>query len=156
MSQPNPTSCWKLAVLLSVLLVPGVGLANGAGAPEDTPFQRAEPPRSAHLLEEEAFQVAPGSGPQERLSGRHSALSGVLLGASLGAFVGGLLTAPFVGGELALSVFVPLGAVIGALIGNGLSDDGGSASSRVTAKPRVQPLLGVSHGSAAMGLGGRF
>lgn len=157
MSYLSPATCWKLVVLCSLLiLVPRAGLASEADAAEDVPFQRAELPRSVHLLE-----VPMNRGPQWRpyLSDEpDSALPRVLLGATLGALVGGIVALPF-GESWAFSISVPVGAVVGALIAYyGKSDDGSASSrvSRVAARPRVQPLLAVSGGSAALGLGGRF
>jgi hypothetical protein len=142
MPHPTPAPCWKLAVLFSWVLVPGISLASEAVTPDDRPFQRTEPPRS--------FQQGVERIPrwQERLSGKHSSLSGVLLGASIGAFAGGVISLPAGVGDLA-PILIPAGAVVGALIGYGLSDDGSASS-------RVQPLVAVSPRSAALGLGGRF
>ncbi len=153
-----PASYWKLFALCSLLLlVPRAGLASEAVASEDTPFQRAELPGSVHLLD-----VSMDRGPQWRphLSGQpDSALPRVLLGATLGALVGGtsaLLLAGTLEAGWAFSILIPAGAVAGALIGYYSGSEGGSASSRVAARPRVQPLLAVSPTGAAMGLGGRF
>ncbi len=157
MSHFPPASYWKLFALCSLLLlVPRAGLASEAVAPEDTPFQRTELPGSVHLLE-----LPMNRGPEWRpyRSGEpDSALPRMLLGATLGALVGGV-TAVLLAGAFdaawAYSVCIPAGALGGALLAYGMGDDG-SMSSRVAAMPRAQPLPAVSRGGVALRLGGRF
>jgi hypothetical protein len=157
MTHFTPASCSKLLALCSLLLlVPRAGLASEAAALEDTPFQRTELPGSVHLLE-----LPMNRGPEWRpyRSGEpDSALPRMLLGATLGALVGGV-TAVLLAGAFdaawAYSVCIPAGALGGALLAYGMGDDG-SMSSRVAAMPRAQPLPAVSRGGVALRLGGRF
>jgi hypothetical protein len=158
MTHFTPASCSKLLALCSLLLlVPRAGLASEAVAPEDTPFQRTELPGSVHLLE-----LPMNRGPEWRpyLSGEpDSALPRMLLGATLGAIVGGmtsLLLAGAFDAAWAYSVCIPAGAIGGALLGYYGGSDDGSASSRVAAMPRAQPLPAVARGGVALRLGGRF
>lgn len=144
-----PKPCWMLCSLL--LLVPGAVFAQESG-----PLRRPEPPRSVHLLDA-PLEAGPGpaDGRTERLQGRHASLSGVLLGASIGALVGGLLAAPDGSGLLA-AITVPLGALVGALIGAEGPDDEAHLARRSNKRARFQPVLAVSGERATLGLDGRF